>query len=123
MKDTELKCSGCHEIKLKGEFYVSNTIKRGYDVYCINCRKGFKNDENRKRIHAITQKNWYYRNKEKTSCHSKVRFALKKGTLVKLNCFLCGESKTEAHHLSYDYPLKVVWLCIKHHKEAHKLLN
>ena len=31
------------------------------------------------------------------------------------------DKKPEAHHPDYSRPLDVVWLCDKHHKEAHKL--
>ena len=50
-----------------------------------------------------------------------VKYALKKGKIVKLPCFVCGEVKTEAHHPSYaqDMRLCVTWLCSAHHNEIH----
>ena len=36
-------------------------------------------------------------------------------------CEICGESKTQAHHDDYDKPLAVRWLCLKHHREWHKV--
>lgn len=35
-------------------------------------------------------------------------------------CAECGSTaKIEAHHPSYDRPLKVVWLCRRHHLAEH----
>ena len=50
-----------------------------------------------------------------------VRYALKKGKIVKLPCFVCGEIVTEAHHPSYDLDMRlcVTWLCSAHHNEIH----
>lgn len=33
----------------------------------------------------------------------------------------CG--KPQGHHPDYSRPLDVVWLCVKHHKEAHALVK
>jgi len=45
--------------------------------------------------------------------------AIKKGELAKLSCQKCGK-KAEVHHLDYFQPLKILWLCKKHHTEWHK---
>ena len=34
-------------------------------------------------------------------------------------CEQCDESKVQAHHPDYHYPLKVRWLCSKHHALLH----
>ena len=41
--------------------------------------------------------------------------------ITKLPCFYCGATKVVGHHVAYDLPLDVVWLCQIHHKEVHKL--
>lgn len=48
-----------------------------------------------------------------------VNRGVKKGTLIKLDCEECGDPKSEAHHLDYDKPLEVIWLCFKHHRQLH----
>jgi len=56
-----------------------------------------------------------------------VQKALKAGRLVRQACEVCQRGPMEedsvvviAHHDDYNHPLKVRWLCAKHHKEWHK---
>lgn len=44
--------------------------------------------------------------------------AVRDGAIQRQPCWVCG-GKAEAHHPDYSRPLDVVWLCSKHHKEAH----
>lgn len=44
--------------------------------------------------------------------------AVRDGGLIPMRCEICG-AKGEAHHVHYEYPLLVTWLCSKHHKQAH----
>lgn len=34
-----------------------------------------------------------------------------------------GRETSSGHHPDYNQPMKVVWLCRLHHKEAHKLMK
>jgi hypothetical protein len=45
--------------------------------------------------------------------------AIRDGKLKRLPCEICGLEQSEAHHVAYDLPLLVVWLCTKHHVQAH----
>lgn len=38
----------------------------------------------------------------------------------KVPCVICGSVDSEAHHPDYREPVKVVWLCRKHHKCQHR---
>jgi hypothetical protein len=55
----------------------------------------------------------------KYKAHKKVSNALRYGKLKRLPCEICGNIKSEAHHDDYRSPLKVRWLCFKHHRELH----
>jgi len=46
--------------------------------------------------------------------------ALRDGRVEKLPCLICG-GESQAHHPDYSRPLDVVWLCVKHHKQAHQI--
>ena len=49
-----------------------------------------------------------------------VTYAIKKGRITRQPCEICGVKKTHAHHEDYFEPLKVKWLCPKHHSARHK---
>lgn len=65
---------------------------------------------------------WIKRNPEKRKAHEIVCAAIAAGTLVRQPCEVCGET-AEAHHPDYAEPLKVEWLCPKHHKARHRELQ
>lgn len=47
------------------------------------------------------------------------RMAVKRGKLFKTICSKCGNPNTQAHHVDYNKPLIVVWLCVNCHKLEH----
>ena len=61
------------------------------------------------------------RNPHISPMHDAVRRAVQRGTLIKRPCEICGATKAECHHESYDKAdwLKVRWLCKKHHEALH----
>jgi len=66
------------------------------------------------------KKSWEKRNPEKVTARLLVYAALKKGILYKAPCEVCGSKKVQGHHEDYSKPLKVRWLCPKHHKMEHR---
>lgn len=69
---------------------------------------------------------WKARHREvsrpKNAARERVRRAVLSGQLVKQPC-PCGEVQVQAHHPNgYDgaAALDVVWLCSRHHAEAHR---
>lgn len=67
-------------------------------------------------------KNWRENNSLKNRAHKLVFVELRAGRLKKKACF-CGNDKVQAHHENYYEPLKIKWLCKKHHCEADKILR
>jgi len=45
--------------------------------------------------------------------------AIASGRLVREPCEICDGSDSQAHHEDYAFPLKVRWLCPRHHSAAH----
>jgi len=71
-----------------------------------------------KKKRNLRTRNWSLRNVEKRKAHQAVFVSLRNGTLKKKPCKVCKVEKVEAHHEDYSKPLKVIWLCKKHHIEA-----
>ena len=57
--------------------------------------------------------------KKQRSIHSFVQSAVLNKLITKDPCWICGNTKSEAHHEDYKQPLDVIWLCRLHHKQRH----
>lgn len=61
---------------------------------------------------------WQIKNNIRNNLYNKIR--LKKIIRPKF-CSFCGSiSKIEAHHINYDIPNYIVWLCKKCHMNRHR---
>ena len=69
------------------------------------------------------QARWREKNPVKRWAHMATASALRRGLLERQPCEVCGAEPTDAHHDDYERPMKVRWLCRKHHKEAHRALK
>lgn len=58
--------------------------------------------------------------KKRIRARSILNHAIRDGIIKRITCEVC-ESRAEAHHDDYDFPLVVRWLCKKHHMKAHKI--
>jgi len=141
MKDGHLnKCKACcklHALKNRYkniEYYkeydksrfMNPERVRGRQIYAeseagqnaqrlANARWVILNPEKR----AAIIKKWNDANKEKRSAQGKVSTALKNGKLLKKNCQICDNIKSQAHHKDYNRPLDVEWLCATCHANEH----
>ena len=101
----------------------------------INALKAKKYRQKNSKKVALQKRNWYLKNKQrvfdtvkKNADPIKVRArkilyqAVKSGKIKKKNCKVCKAKKVHAHHSDYSKPLKVEWLCTKHHYEKHQKL-
>jgi len=79
-----------------------------------------KHREQHRRSHG--QRNKVYRAKypERRKAEQAVERAIKKGTLIRQPCEVCGDPRAQAHHDDYSKPLIIRWLCDKHHKNLHR---
>jgi len=61
---------------------------------------------------------------KKRQARYKAVLARSKGELKRQPCEVCGTTKkVEAHHLDYENPLDVNWLCFEHHRDWHQKNN
>ena len=66
------------------------------------------------------QAKWGKANPKATWAHAALRSALRRGLIERGPCEVCGAVPTDGHHPDYDRPMKVQWLCRKHHRELHR---
>jgi len=72
----------------------------------------------------IKREEYERRYPKKYIAHTKVSQAIREGKLKSESCLLCGSiEKIEAHHVDYNKPLDVAWLCGKCHRRYHVKLN
>jgi ribosomal protein S27AE len=136
--DTDKKCAKCGEVKLLAEFY-STTRKEGGIWYSGRCRpchlahcKELRTSENGREVNrawrkteagAASRRNglatWREKNKEKRNAHTVISNAIRDNRLKRQPCRICGDPFGEAHHLSYDDPYNVDWLCKLCHMKIH----
>jgi hypothetical protein len=83
--------------------------------------------ENHQAKHAAYMREWRKTHpmnaeqRRKDNCRSYAKEYLKRGHLTREQCALCDANAAEMHHPDYAEPLKVVWLCRKHHLAIHKM--
>jgi hypothetical protein len=56
---------------------------------------------------------------QKARARQAVNDAVKKGTLIRQPCAICGALEADGHHPDYSKPLDVIWLCPPHHRSEH----
>ncbi len=129
MSDGRLnKCKDCTkkdatEHRLKNLSRVRQYDKlRGAMPHRVAARKEYKQTAQGKRAHARAIKKQRELHPERYKARNIVNNALRDGRLKQFPCFECGKI-AEAHHPDYSRPLSVVWLCSKHHKEAHSMVK
>lgn len=135
------RCTGCETDKPLTEFYRDRQKSDGLMVRCKACSNAtvqcFRDTEEGKkslrateakyratpqgrenrRIGASTGRSRY---PDKAEARSVVSQAIRAGRLIPLPCARCGYPVSEAHHPDYNRPLEVIWLCRRHHVEAHQ---
>lgn len=95
-------------------------------MYCKDCRREI-NKRHYERTVMPTLKNKVKKiidenEKNKIKARTYINRLVRTKKIKKENCFVCNSNlRIEAHHLDYNYPDKVIWLCRKHHNKQHYL--
>jgi hypothetical protein len=130
-------CCECKERKPLSEFY---STKRNNGIwYAGKCKpcylshyKNYRKSDHGKNVYhnwvnsdsgkkAVEKRmsKWRSSHPEKRKAHSCVSNAIRDNRLTKKSCRICGSVNSEAHHLSYDDPFNVDWLCKPCHVSLH----
>lgn len=115
-------CKDCNSNKSETEFYKNKARKDGLSNLCKVCfdaraLKYRRSAKGRQMLKRSMEKHDY-----KQKARAAVSKAIKMGKLDKGSCF-CGDEQSYAHHPDYNHPLKVVWLCARHHTDEHMRLR
>jgi len=122
------KCKECQKLNTKEararnpDHYREFDKQRSMLPHRVQARAEYQQTERGKEAHQRANKKWTGNHPNRRAAAQIVNNAIKGGRLVRLPCFVCGK-KAHAHHPDYDRPLDVIWLCPKHHKEAHALIG
>ena len=91
---------------------------------CRNCnteraRKYRETPNGRERIYAALRRS-LAKHRHKQDAREMLNKFLKCKKIERLSCKVCGETKTQAHHIDYNIPLLVIWLCRSCHWNLHR---
>ena len=137
--EEQKKCFKCGQVKPLDEFYRHKGMRDGRLSKCKACTKadvqnnyrgtrGEQQEYERKREQSPerrARKLEYARrarkaHPEKYRANTAINNAIRDGEVVRGPCEAEGcERPAEAHHEDYSKPLKVRWLCRKHHRAEH----
>ncbi len=125
------KCKECVRLAVKEnrnsklEYYKEFDRARANLPSRVLARKSYAQTEAGKSSHRKSTARWKNQHPKRRSAQIAVGNAVRDGKLIPWSCCAlpeCGEHP-QAHHADYDRPLDVVWLCAKHHSEAHNLIK
>jgi len=87
----------------------------------VEARKSYEKTSEGREARKKANEVWKSRNPRKRAAEVLFRNRQRNDpSLSKKPCEVCGAEKVHGHHENYDEPLKVRWLCPKHHSERHK---
>lgn len=136
--DMNKQCFKCHKTKSLTLFYRHKRMSDGHLGKCKDCTKHdamerYNSPEGRIKVakyeklrfqtphrKAMVRKYAVKRRIKfpgKAKCNRAVSNALRDKRLIQMPCEICGDTKVQAHHEDYRSPLKVRWMCFKHHRE------
>lgn len=107
---------------LKIDYYREFDRERGSLPHRVEARREYAKTSGGREALRRGAYAWAIRNQRKRA--AQILFGNRKRhdpLLAPRPCEVCGSSSiVHGHHESYDEPLKVIWLCPKHHSERHK---
>lgn len=102
------------------EYYRKYDRDRSMLPYRVKARQDYASTIIGRAAVRGCQDRWSLRNPRKRAAQILFRNRLRSNPeLGPFPCVKCGK-KAHGHHENYDEPLKVVWLCPKHHKDRHR---
>lgn len=134
----EKRCFKCGEVKPIDSYYRHPQMLDGHLNKCIECTRKDVREHREKNLDRFREydreryRRFDYRKEQVNSLAEKrprqvsaartLGNAVKSGRVQKAEaCWHCGATEQiEGHHVHYDLPLDVVWLCRSCHCKAHR---
>lgn len=130
-------CGRCGEEKPLEEFHLNKSRPLGRAYWCKFCTRENDRERNRRVDRQLYIKEWEVSdrgrqlrserrkadrnaNKVKYRAYRQINKLIHEGFIERMPCEICGELNGNGHHTDYTQPLVVVWLCPKHHANAHR---
>lgn len=107
-------CGG--NLHKKSEYYCSKKCAEEYTPGINEDKPDFRSKWKERKLKELKDPLILIRSKVRQKTKNLVR----KGKIKKKSCIVCGNKKVIAHHEDYRNPLKVIWMCQKHHKDYHE---
>lgn len=85
------------------------------DYSCRKCRANYKRQYKR-----CNFADYERRHPDRVKARRALNNAVASGKVRRKPCEVCRSPKTHGHHEDYSKPLKVRWLCRRHHCQLHK---
>lgn len=113
------RCKPCHSLDM-GEYYKRPEVKERRNAWMRKYTKEyFSRPEVRTRLKAYRERSYV---KAKNYARNCINAAIRLGKICREPCAVCGKEQGQAHHLDYNEPLMIVWLCSNCHRRLHKQL-
>lgn len=125
-------CGKCKQEKPISEFYKHK--RDGYQSQCKTCRKEVQREYAKTGYFTRYQSQYEqkpkvkkriaeYRKKPRVKIKNMARWytnhEIRAGRINREPCAMCNKEQAEAHHLDYNQPLLIVWLCPDCHRKVH----
>uniref|UniRef100_A0A6M3M030 Putative baseplate protein n=1 Tax=viral metagenome TaxID=1070528 RepID=A0A6M3M030_9ZZZZ len=130
-KSTPNRCKECIKERVRAHRQENLERVRAYDrmrgsmPHRVAAREEYRKTPAFAKSHEAAVKRWGARHPERKRASTAVHNAIRDGKLIPWPVCAVPEccGKPHGHHPDYSRPLDVVWLCDKHHKEAHALVK
>ena len=126
------KCKQCAKLDVNKHRADNLSAARAYDrsrgnePHRVEARAEYSKTDAYKKSHAASIKRWAGSHPDRRSASTATGNAIRDGRMIPWPvCSIpeCSNEKPQGHHPDYSRPLDVVWLCTKHHAEAHKMMR
>lgn len=129
-----MQCARCHAEKAPFEFYAKDRTCKVCRCALVRANRAANVEHyrehdrrrsslpHRRELNRTITAAWREQHPQRRAAQVAVGNAIRDGKLQRWPCEVCG-AKAHAHHVNYDAPLLVTWLCPPHHKAAHLLIE